>query len=307
MGRFILRRVGTGLLTVWFIYTLVFVMVRVSGDPIEWMVPDGTTQEVEDSIRRSLHLDLPIWKQYILSFTDMMQGNSGKSYHYKRDVADLYAERIGPTYSIAVPSLILGSLLGIVFGVIAAMNHDTAIDRFVMSCAVIFNTIPGFAFAILLIIIFSLWLHLLPSGTTGTWKHMVMPIISLSIGTVATLARHTRSSMMDVLNKEYLDGARMKGVKEHMVIIKHALRNSLIPVVTILGLRLGTIFGGSIVVETVFGWPGVGSLLVTAAKQRDFPVVQWGVLMLAVIVTVANILVDISYGFLDPRIRDSFK
>lgn len=307
MARFILRRIGKGVLTIWFIWTVVFVLIRLAGDPIEWMLPDFAQESIKEQLRESLGLNLPVWQQYIRSFVNIFTGDMGTSYYYKRDVVELFMERFAATYQIAVPALLIAGTLGIFFGVIAAVKHDTIIDRMVMSVAIIFHTIPGFAFAIILILIFSLCFHILPSGSTGTWKHMVMPIICLTVGTMATVSRLTRSSMLDVLDKEYLDGARMKGVKETTVIIRHALRNSLIPVVTTLGLQLGTIIGGAVVVETVFGWPGVGSLLVEAAKQRDFPVVQFGVLLLAIVVTVANIMVDVSYGWLDPRIRENFK
>lgn len=307
MTRFILRRIGKAGLTIWFIWTIVFILIRLAGDPIEWMLPDFAQESVKQELRESLGLNLPIWQQYIHSFSNIFTGEMGTSYYYKRDVVELFMERFATTYQIAVPALFIAGTLGIFFGVIAAVKHDTMIDRMVMSVAIIFHTIPGFAFAIILILIFSLWFHILPSGSTGTWKHMVMPIICLTVGTMATVSRLTRSSMLDVLDKEYLDGARMKGAKETTVIIKHALRNSLIPVVTTLGLQLGTIIGGAVVVETVFGWPGVGALLVEAAKQRDFPVVQFGVLLLAIVVNAANILVDVSYGWLDPRIRETFK
>lgn len=307
MTKFILRRVCKGVFTVWFIWTLVFVLVRLSGDPVEWMLPDIASESLKKELRTSLGLDLPIWKQYILSFVNLFKGEMGSSYFFKRGVADLFTERLPYTYSIAIPALVLGGMIGILAGVAAAVKHDTIIDRLLMSIGIVFSAIPGFAFSIMLILIFSLWIHLLPSGNVGNWKNMVMPILSLSVGTLATVSRLTRSSMLDVLGKEYLDGARMKGLRESKVIVRHALRNSLIPVVTNMGLRIGTIIGGAVVVETVFGWPGVGTLMVTAAKERDFPIVQYGVLLTAVVVTAVNILIDISYGWLDPRIRESFK
>ena len=307
MLRFILRRLGKGLLTIWFIWSLVFVLVRISGDPVESMLPDEAQESVREELRASLGLDLPISQQYLKSFTNIFSGDFGKSFYYKRGVAELYGERMINSYSIALPAYALSTVLGILFGVIAAIRHDTAVDRTVMTAAIIFYTIPSFAFSIILILIFSLQFHLLPSGNTGSWRNMVLPIVSLTVGPMATVSRLTRSSLLDVLQKEYLDGARMKGASEKSVIIKHALRNSLIPVVTTIGLQLGTIIGGAVVVETVFAWPGIGTLLVTAANQRDFPVVQYGILLIAVMVTLANILVDVSYGWLDPRIRESFK
>lgn len=307
MTRFVIKRILTGLLTVWFIWSLVFVLVRVSGDPIAWMLPDGTNETVVAELRASMGLDLPLHEQYFKSFTNIFSGDLGSSYYYRRPVSDLFAERIGPTLSIALPAYVLSTLLGILLGVIAASKRNSFLDRAVMTFAVTFYTIPGFAFAILMVLLFSLTFHILPSGGVGTWRNMVMPIISMTVGPMASVARLTRSAVLDTMQKEYLDGARMKAVSERAVLLKHALRNSLIPVVTSVGLQLGGVVGGAVVVETVFGWPGVGSLLVTAATRRDFPVVQFGVLVVSIFVTAANILVDISYGWLDPRIRESFK
>ncbi|MCL2008058.1 MAG: ABC transporter permease [Treponema sp.] len=307
MRNFIIKRIFKGIVTIWFIWSLVFVMVRISGDPVEWMLPDNASVAVADELRSSLGLDLPLYQQYIKSFTNLISGDMGTSYFFRRPVADLYAQRIGATLMIGIPSFILSTFLGILLGVLAAVKHNTIIDRSVMTFAITFYTIPGFAFAILLVLFFSLWLGILPSGNMGTWRHMVMPIIAMTVGPMATVARLTRSSLLDALKKEYLDAARMKGVKEHVVVLKHALRNSLIPVVTSVGMRLGQIISGAAVVETVFGWPGIGTLLVTAASRRDFPTVQYGVLVVSVFVTVAMIMVDISYGWLDPRIRDTYK
>lgn len=307
MGKFTIKRILTGLITVWFIWSIVFVLVRISGDPIEWMLPDGSTEEMEQQLRVSLGLDLPLHQQYIKSFTNLFTGDMGVSYHYKRPVSELFSERLGATYMIGLPSYVLSVFLGISLGVLAARYRNSALDRIVMTGATAFYTIPSFAFGILLVLVFSLWLRILPSGNTGTWKHMVMPIIAMTVGPTSSIARLTRNSMLDTLQKEYLDGARMKGVKESIVVYKHALRNSLISVVTSVGMQLGSIIGGSVVVETVFGWPGIGSLLVSAANTRDFPIVQYGVLIISVFVTAANVLVDISYGWLDPKIRESFK
>jgi len=307
MTKFVIKRILKGIVTVWFIWSLVFMLVRMSGDPVDWMVPDGASETVKVQLRASLGLDLPLHQQYLKSFTNLFSGDLGVSYHYKRLVTDLYAERLGATYAIGLPSFILSAVLGVFLGVLAATKCNTLMDRSVMTFAVTCYTIPSFAFAILLVLIFSLWLRLLPSGNTGTWKHMIMPIIAMTVGPMASVARLTRSSMLDVLQKDYLDAARMKGIKEYIVILKHALRNSLIPVVTSVGMQLGHIISGAAVVETVFGWPGVGTLLVFSATRRDFPTVQYGILLVAVFVTAANILVDVSYGLLDPRIRETFK
>ena len=307
MVKFIIKRLLKGLLCVWFIWTLIFFLVRLTGDPTDWMLPDGASDEELANLRASLHLDEPISKQYIDALSDLLQGDAGKSYYFKRDVATLYGERLTTTLKLALPAFTLAILLGICLGTIAAIKHNTAIDRIAMTGAIVGYTMPSFCFGIIMLLIFSLKLKVLPSAGTGDWKNLIMPLITLAVSPAATIARLTRSSLLDVMNREYMNGARMKGVKELVVIIRHALRNSLIPVVTGVGMQLGTILAGSVVVETVFTWPGMGMLLVTSAKQRDFPTVQYGILLVAVSVTLVTILIDISYGYLDPRIRDDFK
>ena len=307
MIKFTIKRLLKGLLCVWFIWTLIFFLVRVTGDPTDWMLPDGATDKELANLRASLHLDEPLGKQYIDTLTDLLQGDAGNSYYYKRDVAELYAERLGTTMRLALPAFGLAIVMGILIGTVAAIKHNTAIDRIAMTGAVVGYTMPSFCFGIIMLLIFSQKLKILPSFGTDDWKSLIMPMITLAVSPMATIARLTRSSLLDVMNREYMNGARMKGVKELVVIIRHALRNSLIPVVTGVGMQLGTILGGAVVVETVFTWPGMGMLLVTSAKQRDFPTVQYGVLLVALSVTIVNILIDISYGYLDPRIRDDFK
>lgn len=307
MSKFAIKRIFKGVLCVWCIWTVVFLLVRLTGDPISVMFPEGATEEEIVAVTKQFHLDLPYWKQYLLSLKDMLQGDMGNSFFYKRPVADLYAERLGATVQLAVYSLVVFVPLGISLGVMAAIKHRRTADRAIMFGAVVLSTMPGFCLGIILILLFSLTLQILPSAGSTTWKHFIMPVCTIGVGTMANMARLTRNSMLTVLNKEYMNGARMKGVKESKVILYHGLRNSLIPVVTSLGMQLGTVISGAVITETIFSWPGIGSLLVTSAKQRDFPIVQYGVLLVAITVTIMNIVVDICYGYLDPRIRESFK
>lgn len=307
MGSFALKRLLKGLLVVWFIWSLVFVLVRLTGDPIAWMLPDGATLEEEEALREALHLNEPIIKQYFSSLKDLFKGDWGKSYYYKRPVIDLYLERIGPTVQLAVPVLLIADMLGLILGITAACKRDSALDRITMSFTVIGSSMPNFVLGILMIFLFSVRLRWLPTGSTGTWKHFIMPGIAMMVGPMASVARLTRSALLDNLTREYLDGVRMKGLSNMSVLFKHAVRNSLIPVVTSIGMQLSTIIGGAVTVEAVFGWPGVGTLISTAAKQRDFPVIQFGVTVIASAVTLATILIDISYGLLDPRIRANYK
>ncbi len=307
MGAFALKRFGKGLLIVWFIWSLVFVLVRITGDPVEWILPDGAKPEDEQNLREALHLDEPIHQQYISSLEDLFHGDWGKSYYYKRPVIDLYRERIGATLRLALPALLIADILGVILGMIAACNRDSAIDRFTMSFTLIGSSMPSFILGILLIFLFAVQLRMLPTGSTGTWKHYILPAVSMMVSPMASVGRLTRSALLDNLGQEYLDGVRMKGVGSLAVLFRHALRNSLIPVITSIGMQLGHVLGGAVTIEAVFGWPGVGSLISTAAKQRDFPTIQFGVTVVAAAVTLVTILIDISYGLLDPRIRANYK
>lgn len=304
MTRFIAVRFSKALFTIWFIFTLVFVVTRLSGDPTYWLLPDDAPETVREELRIALGLDRPIIVQYTDFLRSLFTGDMGTSYHYMRPVGELFAERIGPTLALGSISFVLSVLLGIPLGVIAAVKRNALLDRLTMGFTVAGYTIPNFVLAILLIFLFSLHLRVLPSGGMGTPLHFVMPVIVLTVDSMAGIARLTRSSMLDVLRQDYLDSARAKGLRESIVIFKHALRNALIPVVTIVGLQLGTMIGGAVIVETVFAFPGIGSLIVQAAQYRDFPVLQYGVVLIAAAVIFINFLVDLSYGLLDPRIRE---
>jgi len=306
MKKYVFIRVLKALFTILFVWTLVFFLTRVTGDPIEWIMEAGGTVEAKEQMRHQLGLDLPLWEQYVKGITGLFTGDNGNSYFYARPVSDLFAERLGATASLGGMTLICTAILGLGVGVITAVKHGSTFDRVTMGVTIVGYTMPNFVFGILLIFVFSLKMRLLPSGSTGTWQHYIMPTIAMAVGPTATVARLTRSSLLDVIRQDYLDSARSKGVQEWKVILKHALRNALIPVITILGAQLSTIIGGSVVVETVFAWPGIGTLIVTAAQQRDFPVVQYGVLLISICVTFINLFVDLSYGLLDPRIRDSY-
>lgn len=306
MGKFLAIRLLKAVITIWFILTLVFALTRMSGDPTNWILADDATEAMRTDLRVSLGLDDPLGEQYLRMFTDLFQGKSGKSYNYLRPVGDLFAERLPYTLKLGVLGFGLAVILGVPLGVFAAVKHNSVFDRLTMGLTIAGNTIPNFVLSILMIFLFSLKLRVLPSGGAGGAENYIMPMIALAVGPMASIARLTRSSMLDVLRQDYLDCARAKGVRPLVVIFKHALRNGLIPVVTIIGLQLGTIIGGSVVVETVFGWPGIGSLIVSAAKMRDFPIIQYGVMWIAIAVTMTNLLVDVSYALLDPRIRDNF-
>ena len=253
MTKFVVSRLFKAVITVWFIVSLVFVCTRMSGDPTLWILPDDAPEAARIELRESLGLDRPVTAQYVSYFADALRGDMGCSYKYLRPVNEVFAESAWATVSLGVLAFSLAILLGVLLGVMAAVHRNSPLDRITMS-----------VFGILLIFLFSLKLRMLPSGGNSTAAHYIMPTLTLMMGPMANIARLTRSSMLDVLRQDYLECARSKGVPEIVVIFKHSLRNALIPVVTIIGLQMGIIIGGSVVVETVFAWPGIGSLIVNA-------------------------------------------
>ncbi len=305
MLKYALKRIIKALITIFFILTLVFFFTRMSGDPTNWILPDDATEEQRIEMRHSLGLDRPLHEQYFEVMTSLFTGNAGRSYNYLRPVSELYAERMGATIRLGLISFSLAALVGVSLGTIAAVKRNSFFDRFTIMISIAGSTLPNFVLGILLVFLFCFVLRLLPSGGASSASSYIMPVIAMAVGPMANIARLTRTSLLDVLRQDYLDSARAKGVSEHVVLIKHALRNALIPVITVIGLQVGTLVGGSVVVETVFSWPGIGSLLINGAKMRDYPIVIYGVMLISVAVTVMNTLVDLSYSFLDPRIRDN--
>ena len=305
MLRYIVKRLIKAIITIWFILTVVFIFTRLSGDPTTWILPDDATDTQRAELRTDLGLDKPLGEQYWSTLTSLITGDAGKSYNYMRPVSDLFAERFGATLRLGLLSFALSVSLGIILGVFAAVKRNSPFDRVTVFLSILGSTLPNFVLSILMIFFFSLTLRWLPSSGYTSAKSYVMPVIAMAVGPTASVTRLTRSSLLDVLRQDYLDCARAKGVRSRVVLFKHALRNALIPVVTIVGLQLGTMIGGSVVVETVFSWPGIGTLIINAAKMRDFPIIIYGVMWIAVAVTFMNLMVDLSYSLLDPRIRDN--
>lgn len=303
--RFALVKIGRALVTMWLVATFAFLILRLSGDPIEILLGDQAEPDVIEHYRKLYGLDRPMYEQYLKYFAGITGGDFGFSLVDQRPVLTVIAEAVPATLQLGLTALVVSVAIGIPLGIIAALNRNKPTDRFVMTFAVFGFSIPNFFLGILLILLFSLWLRVLPSSGMGTLWHLVMPAITLGTAAAGSLARFTRSSMLDVLNKLYMRTAAAKGVPRHRRIQWHALPNAAIPVVTVLGFRLGDLVAGSIVTETVFAWPGVGRLLVTAVSGRDLAMVQGILLMTALTMVLANLLVDLAYGWIDPRIRAS--
>ena len=304
MIEFVTKRTFRGLLTLWAVVTVVFIGSRISGDPTFWLLPDDAPAVQRAVLRTQLGLDGSLASQYQNYLSRVIQGDFGTSFRERRPVVEMFAERIPATLRLASLAFSLSLLLGIPLGVIAALNHNNALDRLVMSLSFFGQALPNFVLGIVLILAFSLFLRVLPSGGDATWQSYLMPVITLGTANAAGLARLTRSGMLDVLQQDYMRTAKAKGLARRVVVAKHGLRNGFLPVLTILGFQLGTLVTGSVIVETVFAWPGMGRLIVTAVTQRDFPVLQFSVLVVAGSVVLANMLVDILYGVLDPRAKE---
>jgi peptide/nickel transport system permease protein len=304
-GRSFAIKLFRGLVTVWIVVTLTFAALHLSGDPIETLVGDQAPPEVVAHYRAKFGLDRPLWQQYLAYFANIAQGDFGLSMSDRTPATTLILQALPKTVLLGLTAYVGGLLMGVVLGVIAAMNRDGALDRMVMSFATFGFSIPNFFLGILLILIFALYWRVLPAAGSDSPAHLLLPALTLGTHLAGTFARFTRSAMLDVLNRPYMVAAEARGVPRLRRIFLHALPNAAIPIVTIAGLKIGDLVAGSVVVETVFAWPGVGRLLVNAVASRDFAVVQTILIMVAVSMTLANLAVDAIYTLIDPRIRTS--
>ncbi len=280
-------------------------MFVIPGDPITNMMGQRANDEVIERIRKDLHLDDPWYIQFFNYIGRTLRGDLGQSFVTHRPVAVEILEKLPNTARLAISTMIVASIMGILIGILAAVFHNTWIDRTVMVFALIFISTPVFWFGLILIYIFSITLGWLPiSGMgDGSIKYLILPAITLGTRSSAFLARMTRSTMLEVIRQDFIRTARSKGLSQKIVIFKHALKNAMIPIITILGLDFASYLNGSVLTETIFGWPGFGRYVVQAINKRDFQVIAGSVMIGAIIFVVANLLVDLSYGFLDPRIR----
>ena len=300
---FALSKLTRAVITVFAVMTFAFVVLRLSGDPAQVMLgPDVPTSAVE-AFRSQWGLDQPIWVQYLAYMQSILTGDFGVSMRDRAPAINLVVERIPATLQLTIPALFLKLALGIPAGVYAALNRQSVTDRGVILLAVLGFTIPSFVLGLLLVLIFSVTFGLLPSGGYGSWQHSILPAITMSIGGIGILARFSRSAMIEVMGQPYVRTASAKGVKWSDVIWRHALPNAAVPIVTIVGFMVGSLIAGAVVVETIFSWPGIGRLLVVSVTNRDLPVVQCILLMIAATMVISNLIVDLLYGWLDPRLR----
>ena len=303
MLRFIASRFARAALTIAMVVTFAFIVLRLSGDPAQIIMGADAPPEAVDAFRTAWGLDEPIWVQYFSYFSAILQGDLGRSMRDGRDAIVLVTERIPATLALTLPALAIKICLGIPAGIYAALHRNSLADRVVMIIAVAGFTVPSFVLGLLLVLVFAVQLGWLPSGGQESWRHGILPVITLGLGGAAVLARFTRSAMLEVLGQPYIRTASAKGVPWRAVVTGHALPNAAIPTVTIIGFMVGTLIAGAVVVESVFSWPGVGRLLVVAVANRDLAVVQCILLLVAITMVCANLIVDLLYGMLDPRLR----
>lgn len=303
MLQYLLSRLLRAAVSIIMVVTFVFVVLRMSGDPAMVIMGADAPPEAIDAFRKAWGLDQPLWIQYFSFFEAVFSGELGRSMRDGRDVVAVVLERVPSTLALTVPAFLLNLLVGIPAGVYAALHRNSLIDRCVMVMAVTGFAVPSFILAMLLVLVFSVNLGWLPSAGQDSWLNAILPIATMGFGGAALLARFTRSAMLEVLGQPYIRTASAKGLPWAAVVWRHALQNAAIPTITIIGFMLGGLVAGAVVVENVFSWPGVGRLLVISVANRDLAVVQTVVLMIAITMVAANMIVDVLYGLVDPRMH----
>ena len=289
--------------TTFLLVVFVFFVLRITGDPAQAMLPDDATEEDYVEFRQLWGLDKPIMEQFYVYCKNFIHGDFGQSYKDGRDVFDIIKQRLPKSVWLMGMSIIFSIVLGLPLGIYAALHRNSFGDRFIMGTAVFGFSMPNFFLGIMFILIFSMKLHWLPSAGSDSWLHLIMPMITIGMTRMGSYARYTRSAMLNVLSKPYIITAKAKGANRNRMVYLHALPNAAIPIVTVIGTSIGHMVGGSVVIENVFAWPGIGRLLVTSVAVRDLPVVQAIVIIMGLAMVIANLLVDFTYGLLDPRIR----
>lgn len=300
---FVAQKTSRALLTVFFIVTLVFIVLRLAGDPATVLLGPEATVEMTNDLSIKLGLDQPIWHQYSIYLSNVLRGDLGVSFLYNRDAMALVVESVPATLLLSASALALALLIGVPLGVLAASNRGGKLDRAAMMFAVFGYCVPNFFLAVILMLILSIHWSLLPTSGGSSLAHLVMPTITLGTSSAAVIARFTRSAMLETLGSRYMQAAESRNLRTMRLMVHHAFPNAAIPVVTVIGFMIGGMVGGSIITETVFAWPGIGRLFVSSVANRDIPVVQVIVLLSGVAMVATNLMIDILYGWLDPRIR----
>jgi len=303
MRRYVLRRVLQAVVVLAGISVLIFAVARLSGNPVDLMLPMDAPRETRVRLIQEMGLDAPLPVQYVRFLTSALHGDFGTSIRFRQPAFRLVLERAPATAELALTSLAFGALIGVVLGVVAAVRYRAWPDNLVLGATSVGQSLPAFWVGILLALFFGVQLGWLPVSGREGFSSLILPALSLGLLPVVSISRLTRSSMVDVLRQDFVRTARAKGLVESAVVYRHALRNGLLPVVTLLGLQLGALLSGAVITEQVFAWPGIGRLAVDAIQNRDYPIVQAAALVGSTFIVAINLLVDFVYTWLDPRIR----
>ncbi|MFD1861458.1 ABC transporter permease [Planococcus chinensis] len=282
---------------------IVFLLVRVTGDPVSLMLPETATDAERDSLREAMGFNDPIMVQYFNYLGDLVTGDFGDSFRYNTDALNLIFERLPATLELAVAAMIVAIIISVPLGILSAVKRNSFFDLFITGGAVLGKAMPNFWLGIMLILLLSVTFQFFPVSGRGTLGHLVLPALTLGTGIAAEMTRLIRSSMLEILGQDFIRTARSKGLGEAIIVNKHAFRNALIPVVTIMALQTSTLIGGTLITETVFAWPGLGQLLVQSVNLRDMAVVQAATFIIAIFVILSNLIADLVYRLLDPRIK----
>jgi ABC-type dipeptide/oligopeptide/nickel transport system permease component len=303
MGRFIIRRTLYALITLFILSLTIFTVVRLTGDPVTLLAEPGARAEDLERVRVEWGLDRPFPIQFLSFLKNIATGELGKSFNYEMPVSTLYFQRLPNSLELAAAATLISFFIGIPAGLISGVRVNTGWDNVGKIIALLGLSIPGFWLGLVLILVFSVWLEWLPTSGQGDWRNLVMPSVALGWYFAASLLRLTRSSMLEVLRSEYIKLARLKGLPGYVVIAMHAFKNALVPVLTLAGVNLVVMINAAVIIEVIFAWPGIGRLLYEGIFQRDFPLVQGVVILAGVMIVLINLIIDILYAYIDPRIR----
>ncbi|HEX3590315.1 MAG TPA: ABC transporter permease [Pseudonocardiaceae bacterium] len=300
---FVVKRVLQAVLVLFLVATVAFFIIRIAGDPVKALLPEGATLQQERDLRHTLGYDRPLFVQYVSYLGDLLHFNFGQSVFFQQPAIEVIMDRLPATVELATAALVFAVVVAIPAGIISAVRRGKATDSSVMAAVLVGQSTPAFFVGIVLILIFAVELRVLPASGIGGFQNLILPAVTLGLYSAAMIARLLRSSLIEVLGEDHIRTARAKGLNPVQVIVGNGLRNAALPVITIVGLEVGSLLGGAILTEQVFSWPGVGRLTIEAVTNRDYPLVQATVLFLAVVFVAVNLIVDLLYAFLDPRVR----
>lgn len=303
MLRFLIRRLATAAVVVFGVVTVIFVLARLLGDPVAVMIQPGMTAADVVELRRSLGLDRPLWDQYVSFLVNALRGDFGVSPWQNQPALGLVLQRLPATLLLTAAAVVFALVVALIVGSLSAMYRGTLVDRIGMLVVLLGQSIPNFWLGLMLVLIFATQLRWLPTAGNTSWAHLILPMITLGFFSLARLTRLVRSELLTVMARDYVRTAHAKGLPRSLIFRRHALPNIAIPVITVLAVDFGLLMGGAVVTETIFAWPGVGRLMIQAIGQRDFPVLQAGVFVIALLVVLVNLIADLAYAWFDPQVR----